>query len=94
MSAENFDLAEQRLEKALAEVYDMQMRHFFADDLMPELMEKMGIDENEAIELIGCLLERGWVKCVGGKQRFFLRPGYIGGMPVVLTSSGISKLKN
>lgn len=94
MSAESYDLMEQRLKRALAEVYDMQMRHFFSDDLMPDLMEKMGIDENEAIELMGCLLEKGWVKCIGGKQKFFLRPGFICGMPLVLTSSGLSELKN
>ena len=94
MSAESCDLMEQRLKNMLAEVYDMQMRHFFADELMPDLLGKMGIGETEAILLIDELLDRGWIKCVGVKQKFFLRPGFISGLPVVLTSSGLAVLKN
>jgi hypothetical protein len=94
MSAQNYDLTELRLKKILAEVYDMQMRHFFADELMPDLLGKMAMEETEAISLISELLDRGWIKCIGGKQKFFLRPGYIAGLPVVLTSSGLAVLKN
>ncbi|KJS18218.1 MAG: hypothetical protein VR69_01205 [Peptococcaceae bacterium BRH_c4b] len=94
MSAESYDLMEKRLIKILTEIYDMQMRHFFADDLMPDLLDKIGVDETEAILLINELLDRGWVKCIGGKRKFFLRPGYIAGLPVVLTSSGLSVVKN
>lgn len=94
MSAETYDLMEQRLKRILTEIYDMQMRHFFADDLMSDLLDKLSIDETEAILLISELLDRGWVKCIGGKQKFFLRPGYLTGLPVVLTSSGLSVVKN
>jgi hypothetical protein len=45
MSAESYDLIEKRLIKILTEIYDMQMRHIFADDLMPDLLAKIGVDE-------------------------------------------------
>ena len=94
MSSEIVDLEEERLKKMLAEIYTAQMEHFFSDDMMGDLIQKLGIDEEEAISLISCLLSRGWIKCLGIKEKFFLRPGFISGMPVVLTTTGLAVVKD
>lgn len=94
MPADTYNIEEERLKKVLAEVYLMQMHHFFADEMMPQLMEKLGLDEESAICLMRDLLARGWVKCLGIKENFFLRPGYITGLPVVLTSAGLNMVKS
>lgn len=94
MAAETFNLEEERLKKVLAEIYLSQMHHFFVDDVMAQIMEKLGLDEEQTIKIMSDLLSRGWVKCLGIKEKFFLRPGYIAGLPVVLTASGLNVIRN
>ncbi|MFZ5590354.1 MAG: hypothetical protein ACOY81_00880 [Bacillota bacterium] len=86
-------LEEKRLKEILAQMYRLQMENFFSDGIMPALMDKAGLSEEQAIQVLQQLIERGYL-CTGNfKARYFLRPGYVHCFPVVISAQGLSWLK-
>lgn len=85
-------LEEKRLKEILSQMYKLQMENFFSDGIMPALMQKMGLSEEQAIETLQQLIERGYL-CTGNfKARYFLRPGYVHCFPVVISAQGLGWL--
>ncbi len=87
------DLDEERLRRCLGQVYQIQMRNCFPDEIVPEIMEKIGLDEEGAIELIKSFIRMGWISTGNVREKFFLRPGYIRSFPVVISALGLEKIK-
>lgn len=87
------DLEEHRLKKNLADIYQSAMCCFFPDDVVPNVMEKMNLSEGEIIELLKTFMDRGWLNTKGFKPGFFLRPGFVCGFPVIITSLGLETVR-
>lgn len=93
MSQMPADLEEHRLKKMLADVYQATKYCFFSDDVVPKVMENMSLSEGETIELLKTFISRGWLNTKGFKPGFFLRPGFVCGFPVIITSLGLETIR-
>ncbi|MCL6476874.1 MAG: hypothetical protein K6T65_00515 [Peptococcaceae bacterium] len=93
MSGQIIDLDEERLKKSLAVIYSIQERNCMPDDVMPQAMEKLGLDEDSAISLLSSFIRLGWISTGNIKEKFFLRPGYVHSFPVVVSARGLEKIK-
>lgn len=77
----------------LCRVHHISKECFFADDVMPRVMEKMIMPEDYAIELINKFMARGWLVTKGIKEKFFLRPGYIAGFPIIISKEALAVIR-
>ncbi|MCL5935593.1 MAG: hypothetical protein M1543_03775 [Firmicutes bacterium] len=93
MTCRVMDFDEERLKKCLAQIYEIQVRNGMPDDIMPVAMEKLGLDDRGAIDLLSSFISRGWLNTGNIKEKFFLRPGYICSFPVIISSAGLEKIK-
>ncbi|MFZ5634484.1 MAG: hypothetical protein ACOY40_16755 [Bacillota bacterium] len=87
------DLDEERLKKSLAVIYSIQVRNCLPDDIMPQAMEKLGLDEESAINLLTSFIRLGWISTGNIRKKFFLRPGYVHSFPVIISARGLEKIK-
>lgn len=92
MSGHIVNLDEERLKKCLAQIYKIQVSNCFPEDVMPQAMEALDLDEEEAIDLLVSLIRLGWISIGNIRPKFFLRPGYVNCFPVVVSASGIEKI--
>ncbi|MFZ5647402.1 MAG: hypothetical protein ACOY30_07250 [Bacillota bacterium] len=86
------DLDEERLKKCLAQIYKIQLSNCLPDDVMPQAMKTLHLDEEGAIDLLSSLIRLGWINTGNIRPRFFLRPGYVNCFPVVVSAAGIEKI--
>lgn len=87
------DLDEERLKRCLDQVYQIQIKNCLPGEMMPQIMEKIGLDEEGAVELVKSFIRLGWISTGNIKEKFFLRPGYIRSFPVVISALGLEKIK-
>ncbi|MTI81743.1 MAG: hypothetical protein FH758_12870 [Firmicutes bacterium] len=88
----NFDDME-KLSQLLAELYQAQKKILFQELVMQGFMESTGMTEKQCITMLEKMLQHGWLTTGGSKPRFFMRPGYVGSFPVVVSRKGIQYLK-
>lgn len=93
MSQRVVDLDKERLKKCLDQIYQIQIQNCPPDEIMPRAMEKMGLDEEGAIEMVKSFIRLGWISTGNIKEKFFLRPGYVKCFPVVISARGLEKLR-
>lgn len=93
MSVRVMDFNEERLKKSLCQIYTIQLSNCLPDNMMPRIMEKLGLDEEGAIELLGSLIKLGWLSTGHIIPKFYLRPGFVAWFPVVVSAAGREKIK-
>ncbi|MHB8156176.1 MAG: hypothetical protein ACYDEQ_02070 [Desulfocucumaceae bacterium] len=86
-------LNDERLKKCLDQIYQIQMSNCFPEEIMPRAMEKLGINEASAIELLKSFISLGWISVGNIRPGFFLRPGYVSNFPVIVSSAGMEMIR-
>jgi hypothetical protein len=85
---------EEELGKLLLELYDAQKQILFQEMIITKFIERTNLMEDQVINVLKAMLERGWLVAGGIKPKMFLRPGYVLSFPVVVSSKGLDYLKD
>ncbi|MBF7083137.1 hypothetical protein IT084_09145 [Desulfallas sp. Bu1-1] len=88
------NLENARLEKILRELYTAQKCTFFLENAMGRVIDKLGLSEEEAIEIARALMEKNYIATKSFLPATFLRPNFIRNFPVVLSAKAIAFLKS
>ncbi|KJS68473.1 MAG: hypothetical protein JL50_05780 [Peptococcaceae bacterium BICA1-7] len=81
------------MKKSLCQIYAVQLSNCLPDQAMPRIMEKLGLDEEGAIELLNSLIRLGWLSTGHIIPKFYLRPGFVSFFPVIVSTSGRAKIE-
>lgn len=88
------NLENARLEKILRELYEAQKCTFFLEDAMGRVIDKLGLSEEEAIQIARVLADNNYITTKSFLPATFLRPNFIRNFPVVLSAKAIALLKS
>lgn len=83
---------ENRAKQVLQAIRDVQQEAYYQNDLMEPVLLSLDISEEEAIDATDHCLKQGWLIAQDPATGFFLRPGYLGALPVQLSQSGVDYL--